>query len=319
MISESKNITIIGAGAIGSFYGAKLARAGHKVTLLLRSDLEPIRKNGITIREKTATWLLRPDEFRAAGSTKETEPADIVLITLKTTGNSILPQILPPTLKEGTCVVTLQNGLGNEAFLATHLPEGTHIMGGTCFIGVTRGKPGELIGFQTPGAITLGEHRGPAGERTIRLAELISKAGIPTRPVNNLLEARWKKLVWNIPFNGLSVVHRTTCDAICADPKLASESRALMDEVAAIAAHFGINISQEFRKKQFTSSMEIGAYKPSSLVDFLAGRELEIESMWGIALQQAQAAGIPVPHLESLYNEIKKATVPPRTHGEVNL
>jgi 2-dehydropantoate 2-reductase len=122
-------------------------------------------------------------------------------------------------------VVTLQNGLGNEEQIAALVgPE--RVLGGLCFIAVTRERPGELTGYLTPGTIILGEFNRPAGASARAVAQAFERAGVRVRVVDNLAEARWQKLVWNIPFNGLAVAAGgITTDRILADPALAGRSR----------------------------------------------------------------------------------------------
>jgi 2-dehydropantoate 2-reductase len=298
-------IAIVGAGAIGSYYGARLALSGTDVRFLLRSDLAHVRAHGLTLREKDATRRL--EKVAAFGSTAEIGPVDIVLITLKTTAKASLPALLPPLLGPNTMVVTLQNGLGNEEFVAS-LVGAERVLGGLCFIAVTREAPGELVGYHTPGAVTLGEFGRPAAERTRALADRFQQAGVNCRAVDNLAEARWRKLIWNVPFNGLAIAAGgITTDKILGNPELAREVRALMDEVAGAARHFGFVVEEKFIQSQIDLTPPMGAYKPSSLVDFLAGREVEVEAIWGEPLRQAQAAGLAMPRLGRLYGQLKAA------------
>ncbi|HEX2852910.1 MAG TPA: 2-dehydropantoate 2-reductase [Opitutaceae bacterium] len=298
------SIAIVGAGALGSYYGARLALAGSDVRFLLRSDLAAVRERGLTLREKDGTRHLAP--VAAFATTGEIGPVDLVLITLKTTANAELARLLPPLLKRDTVVVTLQNGLGNEERVAS-LVGAERVLGGLCFIAVTRSAPGELTGFHTPGSLTLGEFGRPAQERTRAIASLLVGAGVNCTAVNNLMEARWRKLVWNVPFNGLSIAGGgITTDKILANPVLAVEVRALMDEIASAARSFGYEIPEAFIQGQIDVTPPMGAYQPSSLVDFLAGREVEIEAIWGEPLRRAQAAGIAMPRLAELYATLKR-------------
>src|SRR5207302_1933030 len=162
--------------------------AGIDVRFLMRSDWEHVRAHGITLRERDGTRRLE----RAAvfASTAEIGPVDAVLNALKVTSNAALPALQPPLLGADTIVVTLQNGLGNEEYVAS-LVGAARVLGGLCFIGVNREGPGELVGFYTPGAVTLGEFGRPAAARTHALAELFQLAGVNCRAVDNLAEARW--------------------------------------------------------------------------------------------------------------------------------
>jgi 2-dehydropantoate 2-reductase len=305
-VLKFKSIAIVGSGAIGTYYGAQLALAGAKVSFLMRGDLEAVRARGsILIHEKEKTLELRP--VAAFGSTAEIGPVDLVIVTLKTTANAEFPRLLPPLLGRETVLFTLQNGLGSDEQLAAQFGE-ERILGGLAFIASSRTGPGEVKCFH-PGSITLGEFKRPPSERARALAAQLNEAGVKTRVVENLLEARWRKLIWNIPFNGLAIAAGgIATDKICADPTLVAEVRALMAEVQAAAARFGFTIPDDFLRQQFDVTPPMGAYQPSSLIDYLAGREVEVEAIWGEPLRRAQAAGAAVPRLEKLYADLKRLT-----------
>jgi 2-dehydropantoate 2-reductase len=301
----SPAVAIVGTGAIGGYYGARLALAGTDVRFLMRHDCELVRRGGFTLREKDATRRLeRPAVF---ARTEEIGPVDLVIIALKSTSNSALPALLPPLLDANTAVLTLQNGLGNEEFIAA-LAGAERVMGGLCYIGVTREAPGVMVGFHTPGKMTLGEFARPASERVRSTAGRFAAVGVDTRVVDNLAEARWQKLIWNVPFNGLAVAGGgVTTEKILATPALRSQVRPLMDEIATAARHFGYVVPEAFIRAQIDVTPGMGAYQPSSVVDFLAGREVEVEAIWGEPLRRAQAAGIAMPRLEALYDALREA------------
>jgi 2-dehydropantoate 2-reductase len=299
------SFAVVGSGAIGSYYGARLALSGRDVRFLMRSDLAQVRAHGLTLREKDATRRL--ERVNAYATPAEIGVVEVVLITLKTTANEALRTLLPPLVGPATMVVTLQNGLGNEEFVAS-LVGAERVLGGLCFIAVNRESPGVLVGFHTPGAITLGEFGGAAQERTRAVADAFGQAGVNCRAVENLAEARWRKLIWNVPFNGLAIAAGgITTDRILANPELAREVRALMDEIAGAARHFGYVVPEEFIQGQIDVTPPMGPYKPSSLVDFLAGREVEVEAIWGEPLRRAQGAGLAMPRLQALYEKLKRA------------
>jgi 2-dehydropantoate 2-reductase len=202
-------IAVVGCGAVGSYYGARLARAGHKVHFLLRSDYEAVRRNGVRIRSTEGDFEVRP---QCARQPEEIGPADLVLIGLKTTANDQFPRLLPPLVGPGTAVLTLQNGLGNEEQLARLFP-GDQILGGLCFVCLNRIAPGIIrhIGY---GQVALGEFGRPPEPRTHDLAGRFNEADVPCSVTDNLARAHWEKLVWNIPFNGLGVAGAAGFDAL---------------------------------------------------------------------------------------------------------
>ena len=303
---SSPTFAIVGAGALGSYYGARLALAGVDVRFLMRGEhLARARAHGLTLRERDGIRHL--GRVAAWPQPEEIGPVDLVVITLKTTANSSLPALLPPLLGSETAVLTLQNGLGNEEHVA-QIVGAERVLGGLCYIGVTREAAGEVTGYYTPGSMTLGEFGRAAGTRLRAAEALFARAGVKTRIVDNLAAARWQKLIWNVPFNGLAIVGGgVATDRILGDPALAIQVRPLMEEIAAAARHFGHEISPAFIQAQIDITPGMGAYRPSSLVDFLAGREVEVEAIWGEPLRRAQAAGLAMPRLAALYRQLCRA------------
>jgi len=298
-------IAIVGSGSIGSYYGARLALAGEDVRFLMRGDLASVQAHGITLREHDGVRRLAP--VAAFATTEEIGPVDLVVITLKTTANGELARLLPPLFGPGTMVLTLQNGLGSDEFLAG-LVGAERVLGGLCFISIMRTAPGEFTGYHSPGVLTLGEFGRPVLDRTRSVAAQFSRAGVDCRPVDSLAEARWRKLVWNIPFNGLTLEHGITVKDVMADAALTAEVRGLMDEVAGAAGRLGFVIPEKFIQSQIDVTRPMGPYRPSSAVDHLAGREVEVEAIWGEPLRRAQAAGAAMPRLARLYGRLKELT-----------
>jgi 2-dehydropantoate 2-reductase len=299
MAATFPRIGIVGSGAVGTYYGARMALAGAQVRFLMRGDLAAVRGRGsIVVRDRSGSAELRP--VAAFGTPAEVGPVDLAVVALKTTSGGETRGLVEPLLGPETAILTLQNGLGADEFLAGLFGAG-RIIGGLVFMAITRTAPGEVTCFH-PGSVSVGEFGRPPSGRTEELAALLRAAGMKAVVVADLLEARWRKLVWNIPFNGLSVAEGgVTTDRICSDPRLAGEARLLMREVQAAAAAFGYAIPDAFLGRQFDVTPAMGPYQPSSLVDFLAGREVEVESLWGEPLRRARAAGVETPRLASLY------------------
>ncbi len=302
MDSPFPRIGIVGSGAVGAYYGARLVQTGADVRFLMRGDLEAVRARGsILIHEASRTVEVGP--VKAFGSSEEIGPVDLVIVALKTTSSGGIRGLVEPLLGPQTAILTLQNGLGADEFLAGLFGAG-RILGGLVFMAVTRTGPGEVRCFH-PGSVSIGEFGRPPSDRTRAAAALMERAGMKAQVVENLLEARWRKLVWNIPFNGLAIAEGAiTTDLICADPRIAAEARALMHEVQAAAAGFGFAIPDSLIAKQFEVTPPMGPYQPSSLVDFLAGREVEVEAIWGEPLRRAASVGVGTPRLAHLYERL---------------
>nr|MDD4932621.1 2-dehydropantoate 2-reductase [Candidatus Methylacidiphilaceae bacterium] len=292
-------IGVVGAGAVGSYYGGLLARAGSEVTFLLRRDWEAVIRRGLWIDDQgKESFHLYP--VRGFRRTEEMGSCGIVLIALKATAREALRDLLPPLLQPGTVLVAMQNGLGNEEWLAEVFPNHP-ILGGIVFGCLIRTAPGRVqnVGF---GKIELGAYAG-AGEFLLREVALrFERAGVPCSVVEDLEAARWRKLAWNIPFNGVSVA-AGGCDVqeILRDAELRRFAAGLMEEVAAVAEKRELPLPEDWTERMMADTAQMGAYRPSTLVDFLAGRPIEVEAIWGEPLRRAQKMGVPTPLLQAIY------------------
>jgi 2-dehydropantoate 2-reductase len=316
-------IAVVGCGAVGSYYGAKLCRVGQEVHFLLRSDFEAVRQKGVAIRSVAGDFHVQP---RCARTPDEIGVCDVVLIGLKTTANDHFPKLLPPLVGPQTAVITLQNGLGNAEQLARLFPP-EQILNGLCFVCLNRVEPG-VIHHLKYGTIVLGEFQRQTGPRTHKLAEMFRDTSVPCKVTDNLAQAQWEKLVWNIPFNGLGVAGVAgyealvtqpstlnpqpvlTTDKLLADPRWKQLLRELMLEVIAAAGALGFEIPVAYAEEQIERTRTMAAYKASTLLDFELGRPLELESMFLEPLRRAQTTGVPVPRLAALCQVLRKLDQP---------
>lgn len=302
--SSLGKIAVVGSGAVGCYYGGMLAEIGEDVHFLMRADLATVRERGITIRTQGKTvHCMVP----AHATTAEIGPCDLVIVALKTTANAALDELIPPLLHEHTAIVTLQNGLGNEEYLATRWGA-ERVMGALCFVCLNRTAPGEIVHLDH-GTISIGEFGRGLSPRVEALAAALKKAGIEADPVPNLVTERWRKLVWNVPFNGLAIAAGgATVADVLADPVLRAEARALMSDVLDGARRLGHEISDEFADFQVERSASMGPYRPSSMIDWQERRPVEIEAIWGEPLRQGRAAGAAMPRLSLLYALLQRLT-----------
>jgi 2-dehydropantoate 2-reductase len=300
----SPRIAIVGSGAIGSYFGGCLAHAGEDVHFLMRSDLEVVRREGLSIKRTHApSFVLK--KVNAHASCAEIGPCDLVIVAFKSTDNDALLGILPPLLKDDTTILTLQNGLGNVEFLQKHFGE-DRVLGGIVFMGINRVAPGHIENYNpNGGTVTIGEPFALPSSRVAQVCELMTGAKILNRVAEDFQEALWRKLVWNVPFNGLSVVANATTDVVLDTPQLASLAQGLMKEIQAGARALGMEIPDDFVEKQVSYTKLLGAYKPSSMLDYHAGRPVEIEAIWGEPLRRGTAAGASMPCLGTVYALIK--------------
>ena len=300
---DHPRIAIIGSGAVGCYYGGRLAQHGNDVHFLMRSDYEQVKQHGLKISSPLGDFEL--PQVHCHRSTAEIGECDLVIIAMKATANEALLSLLPPLLHKKSMILTLQNGLGSDDFLARHFGS-VHVLGGLCFVCINRIAPG-VIHHIAQGQIALGEHSGASQVRTEVLAAEFRRSGIECKVEPSLIAARWKKLVWNIPFNGLSIAAggKDTA-AILADAALEQRVRDLMREIIATAGKLGHAIPLSLIDDMIERTRTMSAYKPSSLIDFLAGSEVELEAIWGEPVRRAKAAGIEMPEVERLYQELKE-------------
>jgi 2-dehydropantoate 2-reductase len=302
---KNAKIAIVGAGAVGCYYGGMLAHAGYNVHFLMRSDLQDVRAHGMKIHTRGQKLHLK--DVKAHGDTSEIGPCDLVIIGLKATANGALEALIPPLLGPGTALLTLQNGLGNEEFLAQRWGA-ERVMGGLCFVCLNRTAPG-VIEHYDHGTLSLGEYRRAPADRTRQIADAFHEAGIQANVVENLITERWRKLLWNVPFNGLSIAaDGATVDIVLGEERLRKLARDLMSEVLNGARRSGHDIPDSFADFQIERSWSMGAYKPSSMLDWQSGHPVEVEAIWGEPLRQGTAAGAHMPRLEMLYALLQRLT-----------
>ena len=297
---------IVGTGAVGGFYGARLQRAGRDMHFLLRSDYEFVREHGLRIDSKEGDFTL--PRVQAYGRAADMPVCDVVIVTLKSYQNGVLSDILPHITRPGSCVLLLQNGLGAEAAISRIVPE-CEVLGGLSFLCSNKVGPGHIHHLDY-GRIALGAYKAdgrPAGNTDAMqtLGAHLEAAGIPISLVEDLALARWMKLVWNVPFNGLTVALDTTTDRVVAQPETMALSRKLMEEIVAGAAALGRTIPEPFVEKMMADTVKMVAYKPSMKLDYDLGHPLETEAIYGEPLRQAEAAGTDMPTVRALYQQLK--------------
>jgi 2-dehydropantoate 2-reductase len=298
-LASHPRIAIIGAGAVGSYYGARLVQAGHDVHFLLRSDYDAVRRNGMTIRSCAGDFALRPDQLHVYRDPRDVPKADWVIVTLKTTHNDQFDPLIRPLLYDRSAILTLQNGLGNEDRLA-FLFGPDRILGGMAFTCINRIGPGS-IDHSAHGHIRLGHFKGGPSPLASHIAGIFNNCKIPCDVLADLRYGRWEKLVWNIPFNGLSTVLDQTTDQLLATPEGEQLVGRIMAEVIASARACGAPLEDSLADLNVARTREMGAYRTSMHVDRQLGRDLEVEAILGEPARAGAAAGAPNPTMQTLY------------------
>lgn len=301
-------IGVIGTGAIGGFYGVMLARAGHDVHFLLRSEFAAVAEAGLRV-DSAVHGALTLQPAQAYRSAADMPPCDWLLVGAKTTSNAELAPAIIQAAAEGAKVLLLQNGLDVEEELRPLLPDSLHLLGGLCLICVNRVGQG-VIAHQALGAINIGYHSGPGtdqAERTAIVEEgagLFRAAGLDSQAMPDLAQARWQKLVWNVPYNGLSVLLGAGTTPLMADDHSRGLIQALMAEVVRGAQACGHEIAPGYAEYLFTMTGKMSDYWPSMYHDYSHQRPLELEAIYARPLARARAAGCELPKIEALYQAL---------------
>jgi 2-dehydropantoate 2-reductase len=308
-VVQRPRIGIIGTGAIGGFYGVMLARAGFDVHFLLRSEFAAVAERGLQLNS-AEHGVLRLNPVQAYASADDMPACDWLLVGAKTTSNADLAPAIVKAAAPGAKVLLLQNGLDVEDSLRDLLPDSLHLLGGLCFICVHRAAPG-VIEHQALGRLTLGYHSGPAladdKARQALVEEgagLFRTAGIDSQAMANLQQARWQKLVWNVPYNGLSVLLGASTTPLMADASSRELIQALMAEVVQGARACGHSMPPGYAEQLFKVTEKMPDYWPSMYHDYLHKRPLELAAIYARPLAAARAAGCELPKIEALYQAL---------------
>jgi len=292
---------VIGTGALGGYFGGKLAQSGQEVHFLFHSDYNHVVEHGLRVDSVNGSFHL--PHINAYQNTADMPPCDVVLVCLKTTTNHLLNTLLPPLLTQGSCVILIQNGMGMEDELASKFPS-ILIGGGLGFICSSKIGSGH-IDHTDYGKLTLAPHTSAAALRLKEVADDLNAAGVETNYTDNLKAARWKKLVWNIPYNGLCVALNTSTDQLMSNPHTYALLKAMMMEVITSANAFGVHIEPSFAQTMLDSTNEMKPYSPSMKVDFDHQRPLEIEAIYSNPLLFASQAGTDMPKVRMLEQELR--------------
>ena len=297
-----RSYAIIGTGALGGFYGARLQRAGCELHFLLHRDYERVRQHGLICESPDGDFTL--PKVNAYADARDMPKCDVVCVCLKTTQNHLLPQLLPPVVKDDGIVLVMQNGLGMEAQVA-EIVGPQRVIGGLCFLCSNKVGPGHIrhLGYSL---VALGEFatHGISG-RMRAIADDLQRANVETELTEDLDIARWQKLVWNIPYNGLSVVLNATTTELMTQPQTRQLVEAIMREVVADARACGVAVTDEIIGKMLSNTERMTPYRTSMKIDYDERRPLEVEAIFGNPLRAVRRAGAASPLLEQLYAQLK--------------
>ncbi len=304
MTRNRMSYAVLGTGALGGLYGGLLANSGLDVHFLMRSDFDFVRQHGLRVDTPLGDFhLAQPSVFASAA---ELPKVDVVLVCWKTTQNDHLAEALRNVCRPDTIVLVLQNGWDVERVAADVVGE-DRVLGGCCFLCCTKIGPGHIHHLDF-GRIAFGEYSqslsGSTTDRMQHITDDFVQAKINMQPTKDLQAMRWRKLMWNIPYNGLSVVLQADTHKIMSDPQASLLVEELMHEVRDAAAACGKEIETSHITKMLEDTRNMVPYDSSMLVDYRQGRSMEVESIFGNPLRAAVAAGYRPAKVEMLYRQL---------------
>jgi 2-dehydropantoate 2-reductase len=292
-------IAVIGSGAVGCYYGAKLLKVSHDVHFLMRRDLEAVRARGL--RVFSADGDLRFDHVQAHARPEEIGPADLVICALKATAIDAAAELVRPCIGPHSRLVVMMNGLGIEEHFATWVAP-QRIFGGLAFVCINRGEPGVVhhLGY---GRLVIGHFQDDV-DQADQIAAIYREAGLDVQVRPSLRQARWEKLMWNIPFSTLAITAGgITTDEILNDPGLRDLAEKLIIETGRAGNADGSHIDVEaMAARMLANTATMGAYRPSMLVDYEQKSPLEVDAILGEPVRRAQALGVSVPYIETQFH-----------------
>jgi 2-dehydropantoate 2-reductase len=298
------SFAVLGVGAVGGLYGGLLAKSGYPVHFLARSDADYISQHGLRVDTLSGDFNL--PKVQVYNDPQNMPVVDVVLVAWKTTSNDQLELVLPAICGPETDVLVLQNGLDVER-MAARVVGSNRVMGACVFLCSHKVGPGHIQHLDY-GNIAFGEYdKAKAGritDRLLRLEAVLQSAGIDAKAVESLAAIRWKKLAWNIPFNGLSVVLQADTSQVMQNEGSCQLAEDLMREVVACATACGVTIPDEHIAQNLEYTRKMVPYASSMLLDYRVKRPLELDAIFGEPIRQAIMHGYHPIRVEMLYRQL---------------
>jgi 2-dehydropantoate 2-reductase len=293
-------ILIMGAGAVGLFYGARLQQAGEDVSYCARGEnLRALREHGLEVKSFKGDFQL---QLKATDNPREFAPYELILLCVKSYDTVATARLLDRCLGGDGAVMTIQNGVENEEALCTVLPRES-VMGGNARVGAELTAPGKLL-HTASGIIEFGELDGRETPRALRMAEAFKRAGIFGQLTRDLKSVRWKKLMGNNGTNTVSALARCTLGEMFAAPESDALVHRLINETAIVGRAEGANLSDEDVEAIYNIARgfsNASAIKTSTLQDLERGKRLEYDAISGAVMRAARRHGLSVPATETVH------------------
>lgn len=295
-------VLVIGAGAVGAFYGSLLSQAGAEVSVVCRSDYDQVKQHDFIINSQAlGRWNFTPAQVLKNVTDFKGTP-DYILLCTKIIPTLDRVALIRPVVGRNTSIVFIQNGVEIEQEMLNAFPN-NELVSGLAFICCNRTGPGEILHLAY-GRLALGNLPNGVSLKTAQLCELFNQSGIDCGAIDNIVTGRWQKCVWNAPFNPLSVLSGglLTLDILQTQEFFV---RSIMQEICDIASAVGHPLPDDIVDTNIENTYAMPPYKTSMLLDYEADQPMETEAILGNALRAARRVGIVAPHLKSVYALMK--------------
>ena len=299
-----KQIMVVGAGSVGGFFGAHLAKNNPNVSFLLRPrTLEAVKRNGLTIKSAKGNFTVHPP---AASNPRELATPDLIILAVKAYDLDEVMTQLEPVLTDRTVILTLQNGIDTEDRIIARLHRDC-VVGGVAFIYSKIVEPGVIEHYKR-GGVAIGELMGHKSERLSQIAEIFKQAGISCQLSEDIRKSKWEKMCWNCVFNPLTVVIDDKVAKALDHPEMAGVIRQIVGEVAAVSAAVKVPLALDMAEKVVKWTQELRDIHTSMYDDWKAKRQTEIDYLNGYIVRVGRELGIPTPVNEALTAMVKTIT-----------
>ena len=299
-----KQIMVVGAGSVGGFFGAHLAKNNPNVSFLLRPrTLEAVKRNGLTIKSAKGNFTVHPP---AASDPRELATPDLIILAVKAYDLDEVMTQLEPVLTDRTVILTLQNGIDTEDRIISRLHRDC-VVGGVAFIYSKIVEPGVIEHYKR-GGVAIGELMGHKSERVSQIADIFKQAGISCQLSEDIRKSKWEKMCWNCVFNPLTVVIDDKVAKALDHPEMAGVIRQIVGEVAAVSAAVKVPLAPDMAEKVVKWTQELRDIHTSMYDDWKAKRPTEIDYLNGYIVRVGRELGIPTPVNEALTAMVKTIT-----------
>jgi 2-dehydropantoate 2-reductase len=308
-----KQILMVGAGSVGGFFGAHLAKNNPNVSFLLRpKTLAAVKQNGLTIRSAKGSFTVHPP---AASDPRDLQKPDLIILSVKAYDLDEVMDQIEPVLTDQTVILTLQNGVDTEDRILARFQRDC-VVGGVAFIYSKIAAPG-VIDHYKKGAVAIGELMGHQSPRLLAIADLFKQAGIPCQLTDDVRRSKWEKMCWNCVFNPLTVMIDDKVAKALDHPEMLRVIHQIVGEVMAVAAAVKVPLAADMAEKVVRWTSEIRDIHTSMYDDWKAGRSTEIDFLNGHVSKIGREFGIPTPLNDLLTAVIKTITERDRTGAGV--